>query len=41
MISLVVSDLHAHAWTRFATTLPDGTNSRFAVLLDVLDQVER
>jgi len=37
---LVVSDLHAHAWPRFATTERDGTNSRFADLLRVLDQVE-
>ena len=37
---LVVSDLHAHAWPRFSTTERDGTNSRFADLLRVLDQVE-
>jgi len=39
--ALIISDLHAHAWTRFATTLPDGTNSRFKHLLDVLDQVSK
>jgi len=41
MNALIISDLHAHAWTRFATTLPDGTNSRFKHLLDVLDQVSK
>jgi len=37
---LIASDLHAHTWSRFASTRPDGKNSRFADLLDVLDQIE-
>jgi DNA repair exonuclease SbcCD nuclease subunit len=37
---LIISDLHAHAWSRFATTLPNGMNSRFGHLLAVLDQIE-
>lgn len=36
---LVTSDLHAHPWTRFATTLPNGRNSRFEHLLQVLEQI--
>lgn len=40
MSALILSDLHSHAWTRFSTTLPDGTNSRFADLLNVLTQVD-
>jgi len=36
---LVTSDLHAHPWTRFATTLPNGRNSRFENLMDVLRQI--
>ena len=40
MGALIISDLHAHAWTRFATTRSDGVNSRFADLLDVLAQVD-
>lgn len=39
--AIIISDLHSHAWPRFATTLEDGTNSRFADLLNVLAQVER
>jgi DNA repair exonuclease SbcCD nuclease subunit len=38
--AIIISDLHGHNWPRFATTLPDGTNSRFADLINVLDQVE-
>lgn len=38
--AIIVSDLHAHAWSRFATVGPDGVNSRFRDLLDVLDQIE-
>lgn len=37
---LVTSDWHAHAWPRFSSTLPDGTNSRFRDLLSVIDQIE-
>lgn len=40
MSLLVTSDLHAHAWPRFATTMADGRNSRFCDLLRVLDQIE-
>ena len=40
MSAIIVSDLHAHAWSRFSTTLADGTNSRFADLLNVLSQVD-
>ena len=40
MSAIIVSDLHSHAWPRFSTTLPDGTNSRFADLLNVLAQVD-
>lgn len=39
MSVLWFSDLHCHAWPRQSTTLPDGTNSRVADLLRVLDQV--
>jgi len=37
---LNTSDLHAHNWARFSRTLEDGTNSRFADLLGILDQLE-
>jgi len=40
MSAIIVSDLHSHAWSRFSTTLPDGTNSRFQDLLNVLAQVD-
>ena len=33
----VSSDWHAHTWPRFASTLPDGRNSRFADLLRTVD----
>lgn len=36
---LVLSDPHAHAWSRFATTTADGRNSRFEDLMRVLQQV--
>lgn len=38
---MILSDLHAHNWTRFATTLPDGTNSRYADLWRVLDEAHK
>ena len=38
---LIASDLHAHTWTRFSTTLPDGSNSRAADLWKIFDQLER
>ena len=37
---LVISDLHAHAWPRFATIDRDGINSRLRDLLRVLTQIE-
>ena len=37
---LIASDLHAHSWSRFATTLPNGTNSRVADLWKIFDQLE-
>jgi DNA repair exonuclease SbcCD nuclease subunit len=40
MSAIILSDLHSHAWPRFSTTLPDGTNSRFQDLLNVLAQVD-
>jgi DNA repair exonuclease SbcCD nuclease subunit len=40
MSVLILSDTHAHAWPRFSTTLPNGRNSRFQDLLNVLEQVE-
>lgn len=39
MSVLFISDLHAHNWSRQSSTLPDGRNSRFADLMNVLDQV--
>jgi DNA repair exonuclease SbcCD nuclease subunit len=39
--AIIISDLHAHQWTRFAITLPNGMNSRLADLFDVLEQVKR
>lgn len=41
MSAIIISDPHSHAWPRFSTTLPDGTNSRFQHLLDVLEDVEQ
>lgn len=38
--ALLIGDLHLHNWTRFATTLPDGRNSRFAQQQAVLDRIE-
>lgn len=40
MSAIIISDLHSHAWPRFATTTADGTNSRFQHLLDVLAQAD-
>jgi DNA repair exonuclease SbcCD nuclease subunit len=31
---LVLSDIHAHAWSAYSTRLPDGMNSRLKVILD-------
>jgi len=39
MNAVVISDLHAHTSWPFSKTLPDGRNSRFADLLNILDQV--
>jgi len=36
---VLFSDLHAHAFTQFATILPNGRNSRFQVILDVLQEL--
>src|SRR5579871_421230 len=33
---LLVSDVHAHAWSSFATTLASGVNSRLQITLDEL-----
>lgn len=33
---LVVSDIHAHAWTVFGKTGPDGVNTRLRIILDDL-----
>ncbi len=38
--ALITSDWHAHNWSRFATTLTSGVNSRFADLLATIDQME-
>ena len=38
MNALVLTDLHAHLWPRFATTTPEGRNSRLQDLLNVLAQ---
>jgi DNA repair exonuclease SbcCD nuclease subunit len=38
--AIVTSDWHAHGWTRFASTRSDGVNTRFADLLDTIDQIE-
>jgi DNA repair exonuclease SbcCD nuclease subunit len=32
----IVSDIHCHNWSAFATTLPDGMNSRLKITLDDL-----
>lgn len=40
MNAVVISDLHAHNNWPFSKTLPDGRNSRFVDLLNVLDQVK-
>lgn len=40
MSVVIVSDLHAHPHPRFASVTPEGVNSRFAHLLNVLDSVE-
>lgn len=37
--ALFFSDLHAHNWGQFATSLPSGRNSRLQVTLDVLKQI--
>lgn len=37
---LFFSDLHAHNHEQFATTLPNGRNSRFQDILNVLEQIE-
>lgn len=34
--ALIVSDIHCHAWHPFATTNPDGINSRLQITLDEL-----
>lgn len=36
MTYAVVSDIHAHIWSTFATTLPNGVNSRLQIILDEL-----
>ena len=35
---LLFSDVHAHAWSQFSTTLPNGRNSRLQIILDELDR---
>ena len=39
MKAVFFSDLHAHAWGQFSTTLPNGRNSRLQHTLDVLEQI--
>jgi DNA repair exonuclease SbcCD nuclease subunit len=34
----IVSDLHAHNWSAFSTTLPNGVNSRLQIILDELER---
>lgn len=38
---LIFSDLHAHNFEQFATTLPGGRNSRLQNILNVLDEIKR
>jgi DNA repair exonuclease SbcCD nuclease subunit len=35
---LVLSDIHAHAWSNYATKLPDGMNSRLKITLDEIER---
>ncbi|MCK1543320.1 metallophosphoesterase [Bradyrhizobium sp. 179] len=35
---LIVSDIHAHAWSAFSTRLPNGMNSRLKITLDEIDR---
>lgn len=37
--SVLVSDLHAHNFSQFATILPNGRNSRLQATLDVIQQI--
>lgn len=39
MKALFVSDVHAHNFEQFATTLSSGRNSRFQAILNVLDEI--
>ncbi|CAO3459997.1 hypothetical protein [Azospirillum argentinense] len=34
----LLSDIHAHAWSAFATTLPTGVNSRLQIILDEMER---
>lgn len=36
---LIVSDIHCHSWSQFATTNEDGVNSRLRIILDELERV--
>jgi DNA repair exonuclease SbcCD nuclease subunit len=35
---LILSDIHAHAWSNFSTKLPDGMNSRLKITLDEIER---
>jgi len=35
---VVISDIHAHTWTLFAKTNPDGVNSRLRIILDEMER---
>ena len=34
----ILSDQHCHSWSQFATTRPDGLNSRLAIILDEMER---